>query len=258
MRLGDGSVVTALTHGAQFVADEVGPTAVTVRLTSGSARFAVAKNPDRVFRVVANGISVVALGTEFAVEISDRGASVEVIDGRVRIAWGEGSEDLGAGQRAAYPPAPAPVPASPAPGVDARASTKPPVAPPPARVASMADLLDKADDARLQGRPRDAVPLLRRALSLYADDPSAPLAAFTLGRVLLDDVGDPGQAAEAFARARVLAPEGLLAEDALAREVEAWSRAGDPELAAVRARAYVARYPQGQRLRAVRRFGGLE
>jgi len=48
-----------------------------------------------------------------------------------------------------------------------------------------------------------------------------------------------------------------LAEDALAREVEAWSRAGETETARVQALIYSQRYPQGRRVHAVRRFGGL-
>ena len=44
----------------------------------------------------------------------------------------------------------------------------------------------------------------------------------------------------------------------LAREVEAWSRAGETEAARERALTYTRRYPQGHRAHAVRRFGMLE
>jgi len=50
-------------------------------------------------------------------------------------------------------------------------------------------------------------------------------AAFTLGRVLLDELGRPSEAVDAFPLAR--SSGGPLAEDALAREVEALSRAGE-------------------------------
>jgi transmembrane sensor len=78
-----------------------------------------------------------------------------------------------------------------------------------------------------------------------------------MGRILLERLGQPTEAAEAFALARRLAPQGSLAQDALAREVEAWSKAGHPDEAYQRARQYVTSYPQGRRLRAVQLYGGL-
>jgi transmembrane sensor len=123
---------------------------------------------------------------------------------------------------------------------------------------TMEDLLRAGDVARLSGHAGAAVTRLARAVELHPDDPRAPLAAFTLGRVHLEDLGAPRDAAIAFARARTLAPDGPLAEDALAREVEAWSRAGEIETARWRAQTYTQRYPQGRRVHAVRKFGGLE
>ena len=52
-------------------------------------------------------------------------------------------------------------------------------------------------------------------------------------------------------------PDGL-AEDALAREVEAAGRAGDKRRARALAEEFVARYPDGRRASAVRRAGGLD
>ena len=49
-----------------------------------------------------------------------------------------------------------------------------------------------------------------------------------------------------------------MAQDALAREVESWSRAGEASLARERAEQYVSLYPKGRRLGAVRRLGGLD
>jgi transmembrane sensor len=120
------------------------------------------------------------------------------------------------------------------------------------------DLLMAADIARLAHHPDRAVGLLRRVLSAHRSDPRAPLAAFTLGRVLLEELGRPQEAAPVFATARSLATHGPLAEDALAREVEAWSRAGELPVARERATEYVKKYPSGRRSRAVRRHGGLE
>jgi transmembrane sensor len=119
-----------------------------------------------------------------------------------------------------------------------------------------ADLLLAADAARLSGYPAAAVPYLERVVRRHSSDPRSSLASFTLGRVLLDELGRPREAADAFARAR--AAGGPLAEDALAREVEATSRAGDATRSRELARDYLARYPNGRRAKAVSRFGGLD
>ena len=108
-------------------------------------------------------------------------------------------------------------------------------------------LLAAADTARSAGRRSESVALLRRLLSEHRDDARAPLAAFTLGRILLMELAQPGEAALAFAEVRALAPAGPFAEDALAREAEAWNRAGDPGRAAERAREYLRLYPYGRR-----------
>jgi transmembrane sensor len=119
------------------------------------------------------------------------------------------------------------------------------------------DLLLAADVLRLSGHPEQAVPLLRTVFTRHARDPRAPLAAFTLGRVLLDSLGQPREAAVAFRQAQALAPMGVLNEDALAREIEALSRAADTSLAQERAQTYLKKYPSGSKVRAVRMYGGL-
>jgi transmembrane sensor len=131
----------------------------------------------------------------------------------------------------------------------------------PARdtVAAMnvSELLLAADAARLSGHPDAALPYLRRVVEEHAEDARAPLAAFTLGGVLMHQLGMPREAEAAYARARATSLSGALAQDALARQVEAAHRAGDEALARNLARDYLERYPQGRRVHAVRRFGGL-
>jgi len=118
------------------------------------------------------------------------------------------------------------------------------------------ELLLAADSARLSGHASEAVPYLRRILVQHGNDARADLAAFTLGRVFLDELGRPAEAAEAFERAR--APHAPLAEDALAREIEAWARAGNARRAHALALEYQHSYPKGRRMRAVAKFGGLD
>lgn len=139
------------------------------------------------------------------------------------------------------------------------AGARRPAAPPLLREREVvpSELLLLADVARLSRHPADAVAPLSRLLREHAGDPRAPLAAFTLGRVLLDELGRPREAAQSFLRVQELDPDGPLSQDALAREVEAWSRAGEGASAHARALQYVQKYPTGRRLRSVRHFGEL-
>ena len=119
-------------------------------------------------------------------------------------------------------------------------------------------LLAAADTARSAGRRSESVVLLRRLLHEHRDDARAPLAAFTLGRILLMELARPGEAALAFAEVRALSPAGPLAEDALAREAEAWNRAGDSGKAAERAREYLRLYPYGRRAGSLQGLTGIK
>jgi transmembrane sensor len=115
------------------------------------------------------------------------------------------------------------------------------------------DLLLAADAARLSGHPRDAVTYLHRAVKIYPKEPRAHLAAFTLGRVYLQ-LGRQAEAAESFATARRLDTKGVLGEQALAREVEAWAGAGKSGKATARAREYEKVFPGGRYTERVRRY----
>jgi transmembrane sensor len=118
----------------------------------------------------------------------------------------------------------------------------------------VADLLAVADVARLSGHPGDAVVPLARVVREHADDPRAPLAAFMLGRLELDALGDAPGAEDSFRRAIALGvPSGLL-EDAYARLVEACARAGDRHGARLAAAEYAARFPRGSRASVVQRW----
>ena len=120
------------------------------------------------------------------------------------------------------------------------------------------ELLLAADAARLSGHPEQAVPFLQKVVQRHSADPRAPLASFTLGGVLMNQLGRPREAELAYGHARTLAPRSSLSQDALARQVEAAHRAGDQDRARELAIEYEARHPDGRRRGAVRRFGGLQ
>lgn len=121
-------------------------------------------------------------------------------------------------------------------------------------VDDLAGLLLAADAARLSGHPREAARHLERLIDRYPQSAPAHLAAFTLGRLALYELKQPGLAARSFARAHALNASGPLAEDALAREAEAYHRAGDAQRAKSAAERYLQRYPNGARKSEVARY----
>jgi transmembrane sensor len=245
-------------------------------LVKGAARFAVVHDVARPFRVSVGSAVVEDVGTVFSLRrLSNAVAEVSVDEGRVRVTAADATFDVGAGERRTFAievqgPDAAAEPEARAPRVASVASWRPLaengrfgeayVAMKATGASSVRDeageLLLAADVARMSGHPAEAVPYLERLLRSRASDPRAGLAAFTLGRVLLEDLGRPAEAASAFGRARRAG--GPLAEDALARQIEALSRAGDPAGARSLALEYRKAYPNGRRIRRVVQFGGLD
>jgi len=70
----------------------------------------------------------------------------------------------------------------------------------------------------------------------------------------LDQLSEPSAGAKDIERALALEIPSALAEDAQARLVEAYARAGDVERARDAARVYRQRYPQGRRTRDIERW----
>ncbi len=272
LRLLDGSSATPLDTGSVVEIIEQSADRVLLSLVRGRARFEVTPRSQRTFSVRAGEVTVTVVGTVFTVErIADR-VGVVVERGTVRVDWGAGTRLLQKGESGWFPPLLVGAPNEPrvarsAQGKAAKAKSQVagleaepalPVSPKGEKSESAENLLLAADSARLMGHPDRGADLLKRLLREHRADPRAPLAAFTLGRVLLMELGRPREAAAAFAEVRQLAPQGSFAEDALAREVEAWSQAGQPELARDRAREYLRLYPGGRRAATVRSMGGME
>ena len=234
---------------------------VLFELESGGARFEVARRPSRIFRVHAGEVTVQVIGTGFRVRRTQARCQVAVEHGRVLVSWWGGSRELGAGEQGTFPPETA----GAAPPPSAAASAAPRAAPtsgahaashPPVGAEA---LFARADRARADGNAEVAVATLRELREQYPRDPRAGAAAFTTGRLLLESLRRPREAAIAFAEARALARgDSTLAEDALAREVEALHAAGDVGGARARAELYRSLFPHGLRLHLVERYGGLQ
>lgn len=200
----------------------VSPTDLISSLRRGSTLFEVKPGGPRRWVIQAGPVSIEVIGTVFTVERDEKRVAIAVERGAVLVR-GEPVPDkvqkLIAGQRIEVSL------------VDERrandeeskpsASAETPGAREPQR------LLALADGARLSGHPADAVPPLERLIKEHPERPEAALAAVTLGRIFLDQLGRPRDAARAFERALALgAPQGLRG-DVQARLVEAYERAGD-------------------------------
>jgi transmembrane sensor len=127
-----------------------------------------------------------------------------------------------------------------------------------ARTDDVAELLALADVARLSGHPNEALTPLRQIVGGHSEDPRSAIAALTLGRVLLDSLANPLQAAFAFERALALKLPSSLAEDAQARLVEAHAKTGALAQAKAAADVYRTRYPGGRRIADVNRWSSAE
>jgi transmembrane sensor len=234
---------------------------VLFELDAGGARFEVTRRPSRAFRVHAGEVTVQVIGTGFRVRRAGPRSQVAVEHGRVLVSWWGGSRELGAGEQGTFPPELAagapPVAAQPASVAAPVHGTRRP--PPAVAAAGPEALFARADRARADGKPELAVATLRELDERFPHDPHGGAAAFTMGRLLLEALHRPREAAGAFAEARERARgDSSLAEDALAREVEALHAAGDAQAARARAELYRSLFPRGLRLQIVERYGGLK
>jgi transmembrane sensor len=253
------------------VVDEVTPERISVRLLAGRVRVDVVHRPERAFRVECGAVSVSVLGTAFELSRDGERTLVSVLRGRVRVDAPDQSSQLAAGEVGFFPrrvqESPQRIAAKAAAlepswqrqakrGHYKRAFELMPAAP-EALADDVGALLLAADAARLSGHPVEALAYLRRVIERHPHDSRASLAAFTLGGVLLNQLDRPREADAAYARARSLALSPTLAQDALARQVEAAQRAGDAARVRELAREYLRRYPDGRRVQWVRDTSGL-
>jgi transmembrane sensor len=255
--LRDQSRAIALEPNTRVAVVEDAPERVHMRLERGRARFEVTRRPERSFTVRAGNVTVSVVGTTFGVEMVADRVGVTVEKGAVEVDWGLGQKQLLAGESGWFPPLvmgaqPEATVQSARSANDGSNTPAPPGSVPRPSPRSAQQLLTEVDAARAAGHTTRAVELLREILRDYPNDPRAPLAAFTLGRVLLNELGRPREAAVAFQQVRQKAPASQFAEDALAREVEAWARASEPARARALATVYLERYPSGRHARRVK------
>jgi hypothetical protein len=260
--LPDGSSAT-LRDRARLRYDRVQSDRVEMTVERGEVVFDVRHTDSRTFVVHAAAFDVVDRGTLFVVRVDGESVRVSVETGSVEIARAHGSEPkrtLAGGESwTSVPTAAVPVPMeqpsvgpppAPDPLLAAGASNTAPSSSPTESARSPSspgprELIQAANDARLAGHPREAATAFDTLRRRYRSDPRAGLAAFELGRLRLDALGDPGGAAEALTDSIALAPGATFREDAEARLVEALDRAHDAGRCAAARRGYLARFPGG-------------
>jgi len=225
--------------------------------------------PSREFQVEVGPLRIVVLGTSFTVTRVGNSVTVDVHRGHVRIDGDAQPLHLYGGQSAEFTVAvPANEPATPAlppsestdaeshAHADRRDANQRDSSPQPVAEVrlSLDDVLGAADEARLRGDNEQALQLLDDGLRAHPSDPLRQVALFTRARILGDALQRPHEAALGYAEARAAAPHGSLAEDALAREIEALHAAGDLETMQTRRTEYLELFPLGVHRRAVERF----
>ncbi|MBP8809532.1 MAG: FecR domain-containing protein [Kofleriaceae bacterium] len=157
--------------------------------------------------------------------------------------------------RPVAPPVAARVPARIEAGpLEAGPLAPPSVEPPPAPIP--VDIVARADELVGAGRAAEAAAELTAYLATAPADTTAGLAAFLLGRIARDRLGQPGRAAEAFTRVLAIGSPRAIQADALARRAEALAADGQAAAAQAAARDYLARYPAGPRRGAMAALAG--
>jgi transmembrane sensor len=215
-------------------------------------RFSVVREPGRVEVSVTHGVVMVLAE-------SLPGGAVRLLAGQTIVVRAPNALDASASSplKTAENARPAAAPDAPPTSASASAAPIAPAAPRshatrPQPTDAIDELFRVADRARARGDTAAAVGAYEAVLAQApARDPRRGLAAMSLTRLTLR--GDPARAASALDESMPGMPSAL-AEDALARQVEAEGRSGRRDEAARLARLYLSRFPGGRREADVRRW----
>jgi transmembrane sensor len=253
MALADGSRAVLLGEAAVQVEDQRADR-VRIVQTYGVVRYEVRPDPSREFTVRARGTLVRVRGTAFTVTVNKDEVEVQVHRGHVEVDDGTRKRDLVTGESLSVPSLPASAEAGPPeledvpPPADNGGGNEPSArgpdsvsnAAPPSAYA----LQSMADSARLAGNNAQAAQALESLVALHPRDRRIPDALFTLGRV--ERARDrQAAAAQAFEHCYSIAPDGPLAQDALAEAAASWSSSGADDTARTDANKYLKRWPSG-------------
>jgi hypothetical protein len=277
--LADGSSL-ALAPATRARLCDAEPGDVCVALDHGAVEFAVSRDPGRSFWVEAGEVRVRVVGTRFVVEhepnpVAGGRVAVIVHEGIVEVDVGDGGtrrlaagerwerrRDDGRDARVGAPPAttaPKPPPSltpepdaaapalAPSESSPAQALPRTSASEEPAAEPSAADLLwAEARAARREGSTTDEAAAYAELLRGHPRDPRTGLAAFELGRLRMDELGDLAGAITALERAIALGGAASpYHEDSLARLVRAYTKRGATAKCQVARAEYLSAYPEG-------------
>jgi transmembrane sensor len=268
--LSDGSRIELATDSALEVLENDGNMFVCA-LRRGRVTLDVVPGGPRRFRVEAGAVAIEVVGTRFLVDRRESSVVIEVERGSVLVRGEnvrDGVQKLLPGSRLEVsvaqpvnPETPRALPHAPEASSAATTAGAPEGADEGRLGAASArapapstDLLTLADQQRRRGDVKAAIQTLKLAVERAPDNTRGAMAAFTLGKLLLDGVGQPVEAQAAFRACLKRSPPAVIAEDALARLVEAQSRSGAQAAALATASEYQRRYPNGRWLSDVRRW----
>lgn len=258
--LADGSHVT-LDPGARLEMQKNEPSDIATSLKDGAAEFEVVPNKERSFRVVAEGVEVRVVGTQFKVDCNDatHEVKVSVTHGVVEVRTASRPGDvrrLGAGETWSSRPVADAAPVEPTSTASASADVAPP-APPPASASTTSPdaearaLFDAANKARRAGDVARASALYRELARRFPNDPRAKVAALEIARLEMDK-GDSSVAEDALRTASSAESGSSVQEDALARLVQLYASKGDQRACREARDRYLTAYPNGARATQVR------
>jgi transmembrane sensor len=234
----------------------------------GEAEYDVAHRPEREFVVQVRSVRVRVRGTRFTVALRDAWVEVGVIEGRVEVIAPDRTATLRDGESVRMradavaevePPVEAHAPSerepAPEPRPEEPEETPRPPEPRVEQTLGFDEWLARADAARSQGRVDEAARLYRAALAAHPRDRRRAAALFSLGQMERAR-GAAAEAARAFDDAYRAAPQGAIAEDALAQSALAWALAGDHSRASEAATRYLRDYPAGLHAERMRNLSG--
>jgi ferric-dicitrate binding protein FerR (iron transport regulator) len=238
-RLGSSSVLTVARDGAA--------------VDGGEVAFTVIRRADRAkpYVVTAGPYRVVVLGARFRLSLDEaRRVRVDAEDGVAEV-W-SGSSDrvarLAAGESWTSPTEPA---SAPSPALAPAATSRP-------RAASVGDA-DGDPAARAQAAL--AAGDVPRALALYRAQikrggPAGENAAYEVGRLLRDRLGQSSAAVSAWRRYRADHPDGLLRVETDVSIIETLVHAGDTTGALAEANDFLRGHPDSERRAEIARIAG--
>jgi len=244
-----GGTEARLESSAAMKVDRAGRAAVE----SGEIAFKVPHQPTgHSYVVLAGPYRVVVLGTRFSLRLDDaKRVFVDVQEGVVEV-WDHARlARLAPGETWASPEAPvADAPSAPA-KTRARAVA----------VASPGPAATNVDDTEAAAQAALAANEPTRALALYRvlvqhGGPASENAAYEIGKILRDRMGQPANAVAAWRRYRADHPNGLLRVEADVSIIETLVHAGDPSGALAEANDFVRNHPDSERRAEIARVAG--